>query len=111
MGTVLKVMLGLLLAFVVLIVGCVALFGSAAEEVTREQQENAITDAQARGLPLGTRRRAVIERFGRPASTQESESEGLGRSGCIYYNRADGEFGENWQFCFEQGRLRSKNRL
>ena len=115
MGTVLKVMLGLILGVVLLTVGCVALFGSAAEEASKsldaEQAENAITNQQARQIKLGARRRAVVAQLGRPKSTQESENEGLGRSGCIYYNIRGGDFGETWQFCFENGRLRGKNRL
>jgi hypothetical protein len=115
MRTILKVMLGLLLGVVVLVVGCAVLLGSAADEVDQqlrdEQEANAVTDTEARALKLGTRRRAVIEQLGRPESTQESENEGLGRSGCIYYNRSGGDVGETWQFCFENGRLRGKNRL
>ena len=114
-----KVLLGVLLAGLLLIGGCIALIGGVAtevdEELQREQNANAITNQQARGVELGTTRREVEERFGPPKSDQESENQGLGEDSCIYYNVRGGEALDQWQFCFEgsgkNGKLRSKNRL
>jgi len=117
--TVLKVMLGVALVGCVFIVGCVALIGGAANEasksITKEQNSNAITNSQARSVKLGTTRRDVESRFGKPKSTQESTNQGLGSDSCIYYNIKNGQLLDSWQFCFQgkglSATLRSKNRL
>lgn len=119
MKTVFKVVLGVLIGGLLLIGGCVALIGGAANEVDKEldkeQNENAITNDQARSVKLGTTRAEVEQKFGKPESTQESENEGLGADTCIYYNVKGGEVLDQWQFCFggngNQGKLRNKNRL
>lgn len=119
MKTMLKVTAGVIVGLVVIIVGCTALLAGGANEVSkeieREQNRNAITNAQARGVKLGTTRRTVEERFGPPKSDQESTNEGLGDDSCIYYNVRGSENFSSWQFCFEgtgmSGKLRSKNRL
>lgn len=119
MNTVFKVVVGILIAATILIVGCVALIGVGANEVDqeldRQQGKNAITNAEARQVRLGTTRREVVRRFGKPATDQESENQGLGSDSCIYYNLEGGELLDQWQFCFQgrgqQGKLRSKNRL
>ena len=119
MKTVFKVVVGILIAATILIVGCVALIGGAADEVSeefdKEQSKNAITNAQARSVKLGTTRAAVVQKFGKPKSTQESENEGLGADTCIYDTIKGGEVLDQWQFCFggkgKQGKLTGKNRL
>ncbi len=119
MKTFLKVTLGVIVGGLVLIIGCAALIGGAANEVskgiTTEQNRNAITNAQARSVELGTTRRTVQERFGPPKSDQESSNAGLGADTCTYYNVRGGQLLDSWQFCFEgaglDGTLRSKNRL
>lgn len=119
MKTVFKVVVGILIAATILIVGCVALIGGAADEVSdeldKEQNKNALTNGQARSVKLGTTRAEVVRKFGKPKSTQESENEGLGADSCIYYNIKGGEALDQWQFCFggrgKQGKLRNKNRL
>lgn len=117
--TVLKVLVGLSLVGLVFIVGCVALIGSAAEEVSnelnREQQAHAITAEQFDSLRLGMAEGAVIRTLGkRPEDRQAFESESfLGEepatSSCIYYNQADGEWLDAYQLCFDGGKLTSKN--
>lgn len=117
--TVLKVLVGLCVLGLVFTVGCVALIGSAAEdigeELDRQQQERAITRAQFRALRLGMTERQVIAEVGkRPESRQAFESEGIldnepARSSCIYYNQAEGEWLDVFQLCFDGGRLTSKN--
>ena len=119
MKTIFKVVVGILIAATILIVGCVALIGGAADEVgkefNRQQNKNAITNAQGRSVKLGTTRAEVERKFGKPESDQESENEGLGADSCIYYNIKDGEALDSWQFCFggsgKQGKLTNKNRL
>ncbi len=118
-STVLKVALGVLLGFVVLIVGCAALIGAGANHVahqlTTQQNQNAITEAQGSGVSLGTTLGDVESRFGTPKSTQESANAGLGTQQCIYYNIAGGSVGDQWQFCFDGkgsgAKLTNKNRL
>lgn len=118
MKTILKVALGILLAATVLIVGCVALLGTAANEVdkqlTTEQNTNAITLRQYRDVAIGTRKDQVVEELGEPADRQEFESEGFLQdepqsSSCVYYNRRGGDVGQVFQFCFDGNKLTSKN--
>lgn len=117
--TLLKVTLGVILGGLVLIVGCAAVIGGAANEasksITREQNANAITNSQARAIELGTSRKAVEDELGAPKSTQESENTGLGSDTCIYYNVKGGQLLDSWQFCFDgagqSGVLTSRNRL
>ena len=119
MKTVFKVVVGILIAATILFVGCVALIGGVANEadksIKKDQNKNAITNAQGRSVKLGTTRTAVERKFGKPKSGQESENEGLGADTCIYYNIKGGEILDQWQFCFggkgKQGKLTNKNRL
>ena len=119
MGTVLKVALGILLAVVLLIVGCMALLGGAANEVDkgikRDQNKNAITNQQARQIKIGMTKADVVDQLGKPESTQEGENEGLGKDQCLYWNLKGGEALDSWQFCFRGGgssaKLESKNRM
>jgi hypothetical protein len=117
--TIVKVFIGVILALVVVIVGCAALIGGAANEASKEldrqQQQHAITRNQFRSLRLGMSERQVRAAVGkRPENRQAFESEGIldeepSRSSCIYYNRAGGTFGDSFQLCFENGHLSSKN--
>jgi hypothetical protein len=118
MGTVVKVALGVLLALTVLIVGCVALIGAGADEVVdemdRQQRANSITLEQYRSVETGIGESELEERFGEPADAQEFESEipeidEQSTGSCVYYNRRGGEVGDVFQFCFDDGRLTSKN--
>ena len=118
MKTVVKVALGVVLGLLVLIVGCVALLGvganEAVKEIDRQQQANSITLRQFRGIEQGTRQSTIEDRFGEPSDAQEFESEvpeldARSSGSCIYYNRRGGEIGDIFQFCFDDGRLTSKN--
>lgn len=117
--TFLKVLLAILIAATVLIGGCVALIGGAANEadksIKRDQNKNAITNSQARSVKLGTTRREVEAQFGPPKDTQESQNSGVGSDTCIYYNIKGGRVLDQWQFCFsgkgKSGKLTGKNRL
>jgi len=119
MKTVVKIVLGILIAVVLLIAGCVALIGGAANEVDKgikeDQKKNAITNSQARKIKNGTTKAEVIDQLGPPSDTQESETEGLGKDQCLYWNIKGGEALSSWQFCFRGGgssaKLESKNRM
>jgi len=114
----LKIVLAVFVGGLLLIGGCAALIGGAANEVDKElkkqQSEHSITNAQARSISLGTPRREVESRFGRPGDVQEGENAGLGSDSCIYYNVRNGDILDSWQFCFDgagrNGTLSSKNR-
>lgn len=119
MKTMMQVLLGIVLGTVLLAVGCAVLVGGAAneavKEMDREQNRSAITSAEAKAIPLGSSRQEVESRLGPPRDTQEMESEGFDggthRSDCIYYNIENGQFLDSWQFCFDNGKLTSRNRM
>ena len=83
MRTVVKIFLGVMLAGVVLIVGCFALVGygldEGVKEVERDQNRNAISNREARRVKIGTAKEDVIAKLGEPRDTQEGENEGLGQ--------------------------------
>ncbi len=118
-GTVWKVMLGVVLGGVLLIGGCAVLIGSAANEAVKEldaeQQRHAITKTAFDSAKLGWSEERLIEHVGKqPENKQEFTNEGFldeepSESSCIYFNRAGGSFGDAFQFCFDDGRLHSKN--
>lgn len=116
MKTVLKVALGILLAGVVMIVGCVALIGSAANEVQKDSDKTAITIEQYGSAKVGQATRSQIEAdFGKPRSSSDIQAEGVAgipesdfSQACVYYSRK-GELASIFQFCFDgNGKLRSK---
>lgn len=105
MKTVLKVTLGILLACVILIGGCAALIGGAANEVQEESDRTAITREQYRQVKTGDTRDEVENALGEPSSANEfsTEIDGLDDpvgSSCIYYGRK-GELIAAYQFCFD----------
>lgn len=116
MRTVLKVMLGILLAGVVMIVGCAALLGTAANEVQEDSDKTAITLQQYGSAKVGQATRSRIEAdFGKPRSSDEIQAEGVAgipesdfSQSCIYFSRK-GQLASLFQFCFDgNGKLRSK---
>jgi hypothetical protein len=105
MKTVVKVTLGVLLAVAVLIGGCVALVGGAADSVQKDNDKTAISRAQYRQVQTGDTRSAVESRLGDPSSDTEfsTDVDGLDKpvgSSCIYYNKK-GEILSGYQFCFD----------
>lgn len=115
MKTVLKVALGILLACVILIGGCAALIGGAANEVQEESDRSAITRQQYREVRTGDTKAEVEAKLGEPTSANEfsTDVEGLDQpvgSSCIYYGRK-GELLAGYQFCFDVNtdRLDSKS--
>ncbi len=115
MKTVLKITLGIIVSFTVLIGGCVALIGGAVNEVQKDSDKTAITLEQYRSVDVGQdTREVVMARFGEPSSSNEVEVEGLTAtepygSECVYYNRK-GQILSIYQFCFDTGtgKLQSK---
>lgn len=117
--TALKVFLGICLLGLVGIVGCAALIGGAANEVSKqldaEQKAHAITRAQYDSLKIGMSESAVTAKLGKdPENKQEFESKSFvgdepSNSSCIYYNKSGGSFGDVYQLCFTEGKLDAKN--
>jgi hypothetical protein len=115
MKTVLKITLGIILGFTVLIGGCAALIGGAVNEVQKDSDKTAITLEQYRSVDVGQdTREAVMARLGEPSSSNEVEVEGFTAnepygSECVYYNQK-GQILSIYQFCFDTGtgKLQSK---
>jgi hypothetical protein len=110
--TTMKIALGIVLLFVLLIAGCGALIGVGASEVQAESNEHAITQAQYGSVSNGMHRSEVEALLGEPTSDQDMNVsvEELGIESnhqCMYYNEVD-ELASMFQFCFEDGRLNSK---
>ena len=117
MRTVLKIAIVVVLGLTVLIVGCVAVLGAGIEEADQEQRRQGITLAQFREVEQGTGQSVIERRFGPPEDAQEFENQvpeiqdQPARSSCIYYPERGKGIGEgrSFQFCFDEGRLTSKN--
>lgn len=126
--TVRNVLLGITLVLVLMIAGCAALIGGAAnevlEELNAEQARSAISQTEFDAVAIGTTRAAVKKSLlpAVPQDAQEFVSEGIDlgdgtvidtSSSCIYYNMEGGSFGDTYQFCFTgaggNGTLRAKN--
>jgi hypothetical protein len=108
-GTVLKVALGVIVAFLVLIVGCAVLItaGSEGSEISQEDYES---------IQNGMSRAEVEDQLGEePVNVQDMEIEAPNLTGgtetlshdCIYFNK-EGDVVGIYQFCFENDRLTSK---
>ena len=118
MKTIVKIALGILLGAILLIGGCAVLLGAGAneavKEIDRQQQANSITQQQYRSTKTGTTQKTIEKRFGEPSDAQEFETDipeldAKSKSSCVYYNRRGGEIGDIYQFCFDEGKLTSKN--
>jgi outer membrane protein assembly factor BamE (lipoprotein component of BamABCDE complex) len=97
-----------------IIAGCCLIFAafvgaesSGCEEIDKSEQSSAkVTRKKARQIRLGDTKREVRNVLGRPQKTDHMEFQGM-RMDCWYY----GVLAErSWQFCFNNGRLESKNR-
>ena len=116
-GTFMKVLLGVFLGGLLLIGGCVALFGAAVDEADKEQQEKGITRAQFDSIEQGTSQEDVEAELGQPEDSQEFEQqipelqEEASKSSCIYYPEKGKPLfeGDSFQLCFDDGKLTSKN--
>jgi len=93
--------------------GCLACAGLVVltgEQEQRAQKSNVIEDAEGRGVRLGTTDRTVRARFGPPATPRFREERDQSCEDALYYNIRGGEPGDQWQLCFERGRLAAKYR-
>lgn len=104
------------IVFGVIMGSCVAIIGSAANELNKEQQSHAISKAQFDAVPLGITHGQLSDRLGKtPEDSQEFVQKGVlteqdVNSSCVYYNKTGETFGSSrFQFCFEGDSLRSKN--
>lgn len=96
------------------IIGCLVIFaafvgaeGSGCEEIDKsEKSSKQVTRQKVKQVDIGDSKREVRKLLGKPESTDHMESEGM-RLDCWYY----GVLAEkSWQFCFNNGKLESKNR-
>lgn len=115
-----KIVLALLLVGTLFIVGCFALVGGAANEVSKELDrpvEGGISRSEFRNIEQGTTQRAIERSFGEPADSQEFEQQipelqdEPSQSSCIYYPEKGKPMleGASYQLCFDDGKLTSKN--
>jgi hypothetical protein len=105
LGTTVKwaALLGVLLVVVIVIVAVVAL-GSEADK--RQQSAAQLTPAKLEQVELGIRKGELRELLGAPERADRTQLERVEQE-CWY----DGVLAETtWQFCFENGRLASRNR-
>ncbi len=111
--TVLKVTLGVVLGFCLLIGGCAALVGVG----LNTEQTDGITRAEFDSIAQGTSQSSIEDRLGAPEDKQEFESQipelqdEPSSSSCIYYPEKGKKIleGASFQLCFDDGRLTSKN--
>jgi hypothetical protein len=114
---VLKIMVGMVLGFCLLIGGCVALIGAGVDEAQKENDRAGITAAQFGSIKQGTAQRDVEAELGTPQDAQEFEQQipelqdNPSKSSCIYYpEKGKALFeGRSFQLCFDEGKLTSKN--
>lgn len=93
MGLVLKITLGIVLAAVVLVIGCGALIAGTANEVTKEIEDSGLADygenarpisaAEYRSIKVGDNIESAIERFGEPKAIVHGDEISTG-TGDIY---------------------------
>lgn len=113
MKAILKIVAAILIASTLLIGGCAALLGGAANEASKEldkeSKRHAITPKQYSGVALGDTRASIEKKFGEPESTDSTEAQGMGKQTCIYYKKR-GHLASLYQFCFNgKGKLDIKN--
>ena len=113
----LLVTLGVVAAGVVLIGGCAVLFSAGVDEAQKEQDKKGITLSEFRSIEQGTSQDDVEAQLGEPEDSQEFEQQipelqnQPSRSSCIYYPEKGQPLfeGRSFQFCFDDGKLTSKN--
>lgn len=108
MKTILKIVVGVVIAGIVLVVGLVALLGGAASEIQKESDEHSITKEQYEQVKKGTSLKQVKADLGEPSDQQNTQMDGLGEQDCIYYNQK-GDLASMYQFCFDNKKLTSKS--
>lgn len=109
--------LGTILGGIAIVVLIGLAISAGVDEAEEEQDRVGITLSEFRSIEQGTSQDEVEELLGQPEDAQEFEQEipelqsGPSRSSCIYYpERGKPLFeGRSFQFCFDEGRLTSKN--
>jgi outer membrane protein assembly factor BamE (lipoprotein component of BamABCDE complex) len=96
------------------VLGCLIIFAafvgadsSGCEEIDKSEKSSAqVTAKKVKEVKLGDSKKEVRAALGKPENTDRMESEGMTME-CWYYGvLAD----RSWQFCFDDGKLSSKNR-
>ena len=96
------------------ILGCLLIFAafvgadsSGCEEIDKSEKSSAqVTKKKVKQVKLGDTKREVRALLGKPENSDRMEVEGM-KMDCWYY----GVLAErSWQFCFNNGKLESKNR-
>jgi hypothetical protein len=118
--TVRNVLLGIVLLSILAVGGCIALLGSAANEVSKsmdaEQSRSAITTTQWEAIQPGMTKAQVLEIVApaEPSDEQTMESQSGEfeyNSNCLYFNKAESEEFEifSYQVCLTDDKVESKN--
>lgn len=113
MKTVLKIALGIILAFTVLIIGCSALFSAGIDEAEKDAQKNAITLSEYQSVKVGENGNTIarlIARFGKPSNVQRSD-DATGQRDLYYWPVKEGGLLDDFQFAVEDGRVVAKNQF
>jgi hypothetical protein len=113
----LLVTLGVLLGGTLLVGGCVAIIGIGADEAQKERNRKGINQSEFDSIQQGMSQQEVEQRLGPPKDSQEFEQnipelqDQPFRSSCIYYPEKNQPLfeGQSFQFCFDEGKLTSKN--
>lgn len=120
--TVRNVFFGIVLASILLVGGCLALVGGAANEVSKsldaDQKKSAITVAQWNEIKPGQSKAQVLEivKPAVPSDEQTTESSGEGfdyNSNCLYFNEAEAdEFSIiAYQVCLSDDKVSTKSKF
>lgn len=96
-----------LLGLLVIFAAFVGADSSGCEEIDKSEESSAqVTRAKVKKVKLGDSKKEVRAQLGKPESSDRMEVEGTTMD-CWYY----GVLAErSWQFCFDNGKLSSKNR-
>jgi hypothetical protein len=112
-GTFLKVVVGVVVGGTVFIGGCTALIAGGLNST----QKNGITSAEFDSIAQGSSQTTIEDKYGTPENSQKFEQQipelqnTPATSSCIYYSEKGKKIleGQSFQFCFDSGRLTSKN--
>lgn len=109
MKTIIKIVLGIVIATVLLVGGCAALVGGALNSATKDGAEHAISQAEFKALKQGDSLSDVLDRLGEPKDRQTMQNQGIGKTVYLYYNVEGGDLGDQYQITFTNGVLDGKN--
>jgi hypothetical protein len=106
--SIVKIALGIILAFTIIIAGCVALLGTGVDKAPNNSDKTAITTGQYDQAQTGTWTKSqTISAFGTPQDAQDMQAAGIQgvpdsgfSASCIYYGEK-GHLASAFQFCFD----------